>query len=61
MTRRSNDVTNLNLRFKEMPIDIEIRDRFIKQTGNVLNADKMKFWSFPETFVHVPLGIPDPD
>jgi len=58
MTRRSNDVTNPNLRFKEMPIDVEIRDRFIKRTGNVLNPDKMQFWSFPETFVHVPLGVP---
>jgi hypothetical protein len=57
MTRRSNEVANLNLRFKEMPIDVEIRDRFIKQTGNVLNLDKMQFWSLPETFLHVPLGV----
>lgn len=58
MTRRSNDVANLSLRFKEMPLDVEIWDRFIKRTGNVLNPDKMQFWSLPETFVHVPLGVP---
>jgi len=59
MTRQSNDVANLNLRFKEMPLDVEIRDRFIKQTGDVLNPDKMQFWSLPESFLHVPLGVPD--
>jgi hypothetical protein len=58
MTRRSNDVVNLNLRFSERPIDVEIRDRFIERTGSVLNPDKMQFWSLPETFVHVPLGLP---
>ena len=57
MTRRSNDVANLSLRFKEMPINVEIRDRFIKGTGSVLNPDKMQFWSLPKTFVHVPLGV----
>ena len=57
MTRRSNDVANLSLRFKEMPIDVEIRDRFIKQTGSVLIPEMMQFWSLPETFVHVPLGV----
>ena len=41
MTRRSNDVANPNLRFKEMPIDVEIRDKFIKRTGSVLNPDKI--------------------
>jgi hypothetical protein len=30
----------------------------IKQTGSVLNPDKMQFWSLPEAFVHVPLSIP---
>jgi len=25
---------NPKLRFKEMPIDLEVRDRFISQTGN---------------------------
>lgn len=58
MTRRSDNVDNLNLRFKEMPIDVEIRDRFIAQTGNVLDPGKMKFWSLPENVVHVPLGLP---
>jgi hypothetical protein len=58
MTRRSNDVVNLNLRFREMPIDVKIRDRFIERTGGVLNPDKMQFWSLPETFVHIPLGLP---
>jgi len=58
MTRRSNDVANSNLRFKEMPIDVEIRDRFIEQTGSVLNPDKMQFWSLPENLLHVPLGVP---
>ena len=58
MMRCSNDITNLSLRFKKMPIDVEIWDRFIKQMGDMLNLDKMKFWSLPETFVHVPLGVP---
>jgi hypothetical protein len=58
MTRRSKDVANSNLRFKETPIDVEIRGRFITRTGGVLNPDKMQFWSFPETSVHVPLSVP---
>ena len=58
MTRCSKDVTNSNRRFKETPIDTEVRDRFIALTGNVLKPEKMKFWSLPETFVHVPLDIP---
>lgn len=58
MTRRSDNVDNPNLRFKEMPIDVEVRDRFIAQTGNVLDPRKMKFWSLPENVLHVPLGFP---
>jgi hypothetical protein len=58
MTRRSDDMDNPNLRFKEMPIDVEIRERFIAQTGNVLDPRKMKFWSLPENVLHVPLGLP---
>ena len=58
MTRRSDDLPNPKLRFKEMPIDIEIRDRFIKQTGNVLDPSKLKFWSLPENVLHFSLGIP---
>ena len=49
---------NPKLRFKEMPIDLEVRDRFIAQTGNVLDPKKMKFWSLPENVLHVPLGLP---
>ena len=55
MTRYSPDVDNPRLRFKEMPIDIEIRDRFIAQTGNVLDPRKMKFWSLPENDLRIPL------
>jgi hypothetical protein len=58
MTRRSTDVENPKLRFKEMPIDVEVRDRFIAETGNVLDPKKMKFWSLPETHVRVPLSAP---
>jgi hypothetical protein len=58
MTRRSDDIDKPRLRFKEMPIDKEIRDRFIAQTGNVLDPRKMKFWSLPENILHVPLGLP---
>ncbi|KAM6495592.1 hypothetical protein JOM56_008298 [Amanita muscaria] len=58
MTRRSEDLPNPKLRFKEMPIDIEIRDRFVKQTGNVLDPSKMKFWSLPENVLHFSLTIP---
>jgi hypothetical protein len=57
MTKKSPQVTNHNLRFREMPIDVEIRDRFIGQTGNMLDTNKMKFWSLPEYALHVPLGI----
>jgi len=31
MTKRSREVSNLKLRFKEMPIDTEIRNRFIAE------------------------------
>lgn len=58
-TRRSKDVGNSNLRFKETSVDIEVRDKFIAQAGGALHAEKMEFWSFPETFVRVPLEIPD--
>jgi hypothetical protein len=58
MTRRSNNVENARLRFKESPVDMEVRDRFIAQTGNVLDPRKMKFWSLPEDVVQVPLGLP---
>ena len=58
MTKSSPHVDNANLRFREMPIDIEVRDRFIARTGNVLDPSKMKFWSLPEYALHVPLGIP---
>ena len=58
MTRCSKDITNSNLLFKKMPIDAEVRDRFITLTGNVLKPEKMKFWSLPETFMDVPLDIP---
>jgi hypothetical protein len=44
MTRRSSEVNNANLRYKESAKDMEIWDRFIEQTGNVLNKSKMKFW-----------------
>jgi hypothetical protein len=57
MTRKSPEVTNHNLWFTEMPRDIEIQDRFIAQTGNVLDPNKMKFWSLPEYILRVPLGI----
>lgn len=57
MMRHSSNVTNSNLHFKEMPIDVKIRDKFIKQMGSVLNLDKMQFWSFPETFIHILLGV----
>lgn len=56
MTRLSNDVDNLNLRFREMPVDRDIRDRFIEQTGDVLDPAKMRFWSFLETSLYVPVG-----
>ncbi|GLB37016.1 hypothetical protein LshimejAT787_0400670 [Lyophyllum shimeji] len=55
MTRRSDDVSNPRLRFKEAPLDLEIRDRFIEQTGNVLDPSKMKFWSLPENVLHFSL------
>ena len=58
MTKRSREVNNLKLRFKEMPIDREIRDRFIAETGNVLDPNKMKFWSLPDYALHVPLHDP---
>jgi hypothetical protein len=58
MTRRSNDVVNPKVRFKEMPIDIETRNRFILETGNVLDPRKMKFWSLPENALHFSLVIP---
>ena len=57
MTGCSPDVNNPNLRFKEMPVDVEIRDRFNTQTGNVLDPEKMKFWSLPEDALHAPLGF----
>ncbi|KZP19951.1 hypothetical protein FIBSPDRAFT_862178 [Athelia psychrophila] len=56
MTRHSKDVDNPRLRFREMPIDKEIRDRFIEKTGGVLDPAKMRFWSFPETSLYVPLA-----
>ena len=56
MTKRSREVNNLKLRFKEMPKDREIRDRFIAETGNVLDPNKMKFWSLPDYVLHVPLN-----
>ena len=55
MTKRSREVDNLKLRFKEMPKDREIRDRFIAETGNVLDPNKMQFWSLPDYVLHVPL------
>jgi Fe-S-cluster formation regulator IscX/YfhJ len=58
MTRRSPDVDNPKLRFKEMAIDVEIRDRFIAQTSNVLDPKKMRFWSLPENVLQLPLGLP---
>lgn len=58
MTRRSDDLPNPKLRFKEMPIDIEVRDKFVKETGNVLDPSKLKFWSLPENVLHFSLGIP---
>ncbi|TFY75640.1 hypothetical protein EWM64_g8373 [Hericium alpestre] len=57
MTRYSGEKANWRtLRYREMPKDREIRDRFIAQTGNVLDAKKMRFWSSPETYLHLPLG-----
>ncbi|KIJ13207.1 hypothetical protein PAXINDRAFT_100809 [Paxillus involutus ATCC 200175] len=58
MTKRSNELRNEKARFKEMPIDIEIRDRFIKETGNVLDPNKMKFWSLPEDALYFSMIIP---
>jgi hypothetical protein len=46
-------VNNANLRYKESAKDMEIRDRFIEQTGNVLNKSKMNFWSLPENYLHL--------
>jgi len=48
MTRSSPDLDNPKLHFKGVPIDVEIRDMFITQTGNVLDPKKMKIWSLPE-------------
>ncbi|KZP26440.1 hypothetical protein FIBSPDRAFT_887238 [Athelia psychrophila] len=53
MTRHSREVENLNLRFCEMPIDREIRDRFIKNAGCVLDPAKMLFWSCLETSLYL--------
>jgi hypothetical protein len=58
MTKSSPDMDNPKLRFKEMPIDVEVRDRFIAETGNVLDPKKMKFWSHPENILRVPLTDP---
>jgi hypothetical protein len=35
-------------------VDMETRDRFIMQTGNVLDPKKMKFWSLPENDLYIP-------
>jgi hypothetical protein len=40
MTRCSPDLNNPNKRFKEMLVDVEIRDRFVAQTGNVLDQKR---------------------
>ncbi|TFY73575.1 hypothetical protein EWM64_g10437 [Hericium alpestre] len=57
MTRYSAEKDNWKtLRFREMPIDIEIRNMFIAYTGNVLDPQKMHFWSTPETYLHLPLA-----
>ena len=40
MARCSSDQDTPNKRFREMPVDVETRDRFITQTGNVLDPKK---------------------
>jgi hypothetical protein len=58
VTKYSPNLNDLDIRnkcFKERPLDMEIRDRFIAQTGNVLDPKKMKFWSLPQGVLHAPL------
>lgn len=55
VTRHSKEVHNGNLRFKECLVDKRIRDKFIKDTGDVLSEGKMKFWSLPENYLQLQL------
>lgn len=61
MMRYCRYVENESLRYKQTIKDKEIRDKFIQQTGSILDANMMRFWSMPASCLGLPADVSTPE